>query len=143
MELLSMTDFVLEQTELFYDKNQSKLIHNIVNYAQFIKQPLHRGMFVPCDENGNILEEPVWQVEFEKNKVSDSNLIKKSKQYEQAKEKVLFENIKHLSYNPVDKSNELYDYKNNHLFFIEENETIEYLVEYNLQLTTNAIKQFM
>lgn len=50
MKLISMTDFVLEQTELLYEKNQSKLIHNIVNYAQFLKQPLNLEMFVSEDK---------------------------------------------------------------------------------------------
>lgn len=106
MKLISMTDFVLEQTELLYEKNQSKLIHNIVNYAQFLKQPLNLEMFVSED-------------------------------------KVLFENIKLTSYNPIDKSYQLYDYENDHVFWLENNDTIECKVDYNLSLTENAIKQFL
>ena len=28
------------------------------NFDNFLKQPLNIGMFVPCDENGNVLQEP-------------------------------------------------------------------------------------
>lgn len=42
-----MTDFVLTQDSV-----------NIFRYANFLKTPLQIGHFVPCDEDGNILEEP-------------------------------------------------------------------------------------
>lgn len=61
-----MTDFVLAQEESstldksqidFYDEELGKL-QVIRSYAKFLKQPLTLSMFVPCDEEGNILEEP-------------------------------------------------------------------------------------
>ena len=63
--LISMTDFVIR-------KYKDELVHSGENwrdflekyaritksYADFLKQPLQLGFFVPCDENGNVLEEP-------------------------------------------------------------------------------------
>lgn len=60
MKLISMTDFVILQNISLANK---EIKHNecglrILKYANFLKQPLILGMFVPCDENGNVLEEP-------------------------------------------------------------------------------------
>lgn len=95
MKLISMTDYVLENiTEVSDITNFSYSLlklKKVKNYANFLRQPLTLGMFVPCDDAENVLEEPFWQVEFEKGKVASINLIEKSKQYQQAKSKVLFE----------------------------------------------------
>ena len=76
MKLISMTDFVLEQfhqlPELPKEQHMTKAYMSCLNYAQFLKQPLTLGMFVPCDEVGNVL------VSFED-------------RYEESKERVLFE----------------------------------------------------
>lgn len=60
MKLILMTDFVLEQTELNkLDKiSVFDFALRVKNYAQFLKKPLTLGMFVPCDDKGNVLEEP-------------------------------------------------------------------------------------
>ena len=66
MKLISMTDFVLEiQSEIGTADYQvvawQTKIHGydrILKYAHFLKQPLTLGMFVPCDVEGNVLEEP-------------------------------------------------------------------------------------
>ena len=63
--LISMTDFVIR-------KYKDELVHSGENwrdflekyaritksYADFLKRPLKLEMFVPCDEDGNVLEEP-------------------------------------------------------------------------------------
>lgn len=56
MKLISMTDFVLEQTKSLYEENPSKLIHNLYNYAEFLKQPLKLEMFVSDDESKVLFE---------------------------------------------------------------------------------------
>ena len=54
MKLISMTDFVLElETNEHWAQDYTKC----VKYANFLKQPLTLGMFVPCDEDGNFLPE--------------------------------------------------------------------------------------
>jgi len=79
--LIPMTDFVLrEQKNIMWDS-----FNKVVRYANFLKQPLTLGMFIPCDEDGNILKEPKF-VSPEGVKWEDY-----VKQFEQAKERVLFE----------------------------------------------------
>ena len=51
--LISMTDFVLQNVE-----SKTMKLSKIADYANFLKQPLTLGMFVPCDDDGNVLEEP-------------------------------------------------------------------------------------
>jgi len=84
MKLISMTDFVLElETNEHWAQDYTKC----VKYANFLKQPLTLGMFVPCDEDGNFLEEPK-----EKNYSKENNLFAYDLfEYQQAKERVLFE----------------------------------------------------
>lgn len=57
MKLISMTDFVLEQGNP--NNTDSQFTDKVIAYAKFLKQPLKLWMFVPCDENGNFLEEPI------------------------------------------------------------------------------------
>ena len=93
--LISMTDFVLEQkqSESF---NESTFINTelislekIRNYAKFLKQPLKLEMFVPCDEDGNVLEKPENYIEGYDDAYNDEIY-----NYLRAKEKVLFKGFK-------------------------------------------------
>ena len=54
--LISMTDFVLEQGNP--SNTDSQFADKVMSYANFLLQPLELFMFVPCDEEGNVLEEP-------------------------------------------------------------------------------------
>lgn len=55
MILQSMTDFVLEHPATTdYEWQLSRHL----NYANFLQQPITLGMFIPCDEEGNVLELP-------------------------------------------------------------------------------------
>ena len=88
MKLISMTDFVLQDNG------------NILNmeYANFLKQTLELGMFVTCDEEGNILDS------------SDQfRSCGKGFVYGQAKEKVLFEGF--------EKDSSFVTHKNRSSFF--------------------------
>lgn len=78
-----MTDFVLNQ-----DITDIKQRDSIVKCANFLKQPLKLEMFFPCDEDGNILNNP-----FASDKDAGSEKEFKQIQYNNSKEKVLFENI--------------------------------------------------
>jgi len=56
MKLISMTEFVLDtKQKLEIGKD---FVEVVCNYASFLIQPLTLGMFVPCDEDGNVLEDP-------------------------------------------------------------------------------------
>lgn len=101
--LIPMTDFVLKIDEFlpqdlgqFFDSWRMSQLRLIENYAKFLKQPLKLEMFVPCDEDGNILEEP--NIDHSKyytiqnNGYLDRVMFNDDVEiYEQAKEKVLFE----------------------------------------------------
>ena len=92
--LIPMTDFVLRINEIekevdqFFDSWRMKQLRIIENYAKFLKQPLKLEMFVPCDNDGNILEEP--QMIERKVGFDEEEVIV----YKKAKEKVLFEGFK-------------------------------------------------
>lgn len=80
-----MTDFVLQVVQtpnvneaISWEQTENRL-NKIYQYSLFLKQPLTLGMFVPCDESGNVLNDPGLIPSYE------------LEQYRKAKEKVLFE----------------------------------------------------
>lgn len=132
MKLISMTDFVLEQKEKLKNYEQGfniekyDFIINVCNYAKFLKQPLEQFMFVPCDENGNVLERPNAGM-FGYDHIYNN--------YNKAQERVLFEGFKVKG-----------DFwlSNGELYIDEEfceNKTIEDLIDFDVTLTQTAIKQ--
>ena len=64
--LIPMTDFVLEQLneQNSRTKPMREVFNSLEKYAKFLKQPLKLEMFVPCDEEGNVLEEPKIEEEY-------------------------------------------------------------------------------
>ena len=86
--LISMTNFILSdkvKSALEYEESY-KMIRS---YANFLKQPLKLEMFVPCDEDGNVISKFYSEKENAKN-LTFSQL---SNQYQIAETKVLFESI--------------------------------------------------
>jgi len=101
MKLQSMTDFVIVQNLLLAN---NEITHNecglrILKYANFLKQPLTLGMFVPCDEEGNVLEKLIYsdQVHIYLNYYEKQDYVKRCNDYKKAKEKVLFEGFQIIS----------------------------------------------
>lgn len=143
MELKSMTDFVLQEERKGMQNTDRHLrFERILKYAHFLKQPLKLEMFVPCDEDGNVLEEPtnyeVWEEIYLKDKSSIIG-FKKHESYFEAKEKVLFEGFEV-------KRNYIMYYDFMYMMTYElENKNIESIIEKipnnTLTLTQNAIKQ--
>ena len=84
MKLISMTDFVLNSYEHF--KSPTLFEETVFKYATFLKQPLKLGMFIPCDENDNILNENEWK-KFT-GKMEDFHFV--AIKYDKAKSKVIF-----------------------------------------------------
>ena len=91
-ELPTLSEFVIAVGITHVDSPINE--QDIYDYNDFIRQPITKGMFVPCDEEGNVLDhiecsadcvylESPCQCNLEK--------LKKLKQYQQAKERVLFE----------------------------------------------------
>lgn len=133
-KLIGMTDFVLNGQET---ADYIKLYNGCFKYAKFLKQPLELSMFVPCDKDGNVLEEP--DADYYMN-VTEKEL----KEYQEAKERVLFKDIecikaKHsecYSIVRISKSMSVINYPK---FWT--NNIIEDLIKYNLKLTESAKKQ--
>ena len=145
MKLISMTDFVLEQTNRITNEwsedDQICLLDKISKYANFLKIPLKLEMFVPCDEDGNVLEEPKIEEEY-----VDEHTTQIFAQYQydldKAKEKVLFEGIefrKNGGVNFLTIKEDTFAFFDFNVKF--KNLTIEYLIQYDLQLIENAVKQ--
>ena len=82
MKLISMTDFVLqERSRLGLDGNTYQCFtEKTTRYANFLKRPLELWMFIPCDEDSNVLDEFDYLVD-----------IDKHNDWFKAKEKCLFE----------------------------------------------------
>jgi len=132
-KLVSMVDFVLNEQR--FKEDDAVCNFRITNYAHFLSQKLTLGMFVPTDENGNVLKDP-WATD------NDAGSEKEIEQinYNNAKSKVLFEGCKAENrtgsywsvYAPEDK-----------IIWVQWNDskTIESLIYTELTLTETATKQ--
>ena len=129
MKLISMTNFVIQEWEKdMYTDDFTKIVKN---YAYFLKQPLKLEMFVPCDEDGNVLEDIIGNGMIH-------NYSEKVKQYEQAKDKVLFEGFD--IYSNGDLHNAFVTFESSSLEIMN----VENLItdfQYSFYLTPNAIKR--
>ena len=134
MKLISMTDFVLNSYEHF--KSPTLFEETVFKYATFLKQPLKLGMFVPCDEKGNVLEDITGQGMI-------PYYVEKVHSFLTAKQKVLF---KEFSIEEQESNNFSIRDENNilNVMWKFENEnwtpakgikTIEDLVFFNLELS--------
>ena len=129
-QLIKMSDYVLEQIEKLKNSeiNILQFRNNIEAYANFLKKPLTIGMFVACDDEGNVLEDIIGNGMIH-------NYSEKVKQYQQAKAKVLFE----VNFNVIDRKTYkilTLDGKNIWVSW-NKSKTIEDLIPYNLELTYN------
>lgn len=147
MKLISMTDFVLERSKLMYRLQKKVLIftEEVVSYAEFLKQPLTLGMFVPVDEEGKELYLVPLKV-FE-GKFKDYKTVLET--YVKAKEKILFEGFEveviGLGAFAIRKRGWIIMKCSNSIDAIWENDasfqTIEDLVNLDIELTPSALKQ--
>lgn len=85
VRLISMTDFVIEQRKN-KDTDNIRRFWACERYAEFLMQPLKLEMFVPCDNEGNVLETTRKPL----SPASDEDWDKWN-EYTNAKVKVLFE----------------------------------------------------
>lgn len=140
--LIPITDFVLKEMNNLILNGAGSVVAKIGNYARFLRQTLEIWMFVPCklvDGVWFVLEEPKDYYWFENNveltRTFDENV--KFLEYQQAKERCLFEGFEMYNGNPY--NNKLQRaYSKNH---IDEWWTIENIIHWNLELTQTAIKQ--
>ena len=145
MKLISMTAFVFKQAMITVTAKSVKEDFDPVNklnainrYAEFLIQPLFLGMFVPTDENGNILEEP------ERIHFNDGFDYKAELDvYNEAKYKVLFEGF---TLDEIGKNQFIVNYSDedgDERLWIMEDETIEDLLGMNFEfeLSKSSIKR--
>lgn len=86
-----LSEFVYKLAHIAHGKCFSK---DVYNYTDLITQPLTKGMFVPCDEDGNVLEKPE-NYEDWCNRIITINHTQ-CQQYQQALERVLFDGWKEI-----------------------------------------------
>lgn len=162
MKLISMTDYVLEKVNADIPCDRGNILNSIANYANFLKQPLELCMFVPCNEDGNVLKEPTMDLIRKRPLTSegwDSIYYRMKEEYQQAKERVLFEGFeytdsqKYSMINKIELSVSPYGLKDEKLQItkIKDNgnfhtwlslTNVESLVECNLTLTQSAIEKY-
>lgn len=143
-KLISMTDFVLEQYKKWESdinpdcQSSGRYILGTHIYANFLKTPLQIWMFVPCDENGNVLNEFDYLVD-----------INRHTKWFKAKERCLFEGFKIQEHELGDFSiicennilNPMWKFKTEDKWICARGMySIEDLVKYNIQLTKTASK---
>ena len=137
-KLIPLIDYVLEQD---LPQPIRRTAGQMVKYGLFLKQKLELWMFVPCKLVKSVwivLEEPVYINP--SNKFYNADYVK---EYQEAKDMVLFEDIK---YTPA-KNKDSYDIVSickevsvmNYPKFWE-GKTVESLISYNLSLTASAKK---
>lgn len=100
--------------------------------VEFGKQPLEIWMFVPCK-----FIDDAWVVLEDCDCVSDNGCCVKRNEYEQAKSLCLFE-----GFELIDEKQNTWVFKfKNETWFIQKDETIEFLTDMELTLTPTAEKQ--
>jgi len=162
-KLVSMTDFVLNQRMTIDEVNAASFqqIQNhiatyydkVFAYATFLQQPLTLSMFVPVDDEGNILKgaplSPATDEEWER-------WEKESTSFYEAKDKVLFEGwcvnkfLKSTNHKCIENnalkisidlmSGWLYEEQGNGIGYKPVN-TVADLILNNITLTKSALKQ--
>lgn len=113
-KLIPMTTFVIEyySHEGYADLQTLKLMKN---YANFLKKPLHLGMFVPVDQNGNVLKEPrnytSWKAleHNSKGETNDNTAFEEYRIYLAAEQRCLFKDFK-VDYNGYSRVRIIADY---------------------------------
>jgi len=122
-------------------------------YSKFLKQTPQLYMFVPCDSEGNILEEPkpvhTYGLEVEDYEYDDNEV----QQYQQAKERCYFvgfevkeRNCNETKFKYIENGLIAVFYYNKTTNSFEENadfKTLEDLIPYNLTLTATAQKEIV
>ncbi|WP_278380598.1 hypothetical protein [Chryseobacterium arthrosphaerae] len=105
-KLIPMTTFVIE-----YYSNEGyadlQILSLMKNYANFLKQSLSLGMFVPVDENGTVLKEPKNYISWKSLEHNDGTSattagFEEYAEYQKAEKHCMFEGFK-VDYNGYSK----------------------------------------
>lgn len=145
MKLTSMTNFVFQQIR--QKQSTSEFKESVKKYAELLTQPLTLGMFVPCDKEGNVLEEPEPNDlcgSFSKMQTGFHDEVK----YSEAKERVLFQEFglsvgkEAVIYRNDEKDLIIRVHKEYKMFSVNGKQVvkIEELINYDLTLSDSAFK---
>ena len=136
-------NYIEKEIDQFLDSWRMKQLRIIENYAKFLKQPLKLEMFVPCDEDGNVLGEPEiysqWVRENFNDELENEERINQCKDYHQAKEKVLFEGFEEMKNAAVRDCVWIKDTETKFHIDTKYGTTVEQLIKSNLKLTQTAL----
>lgn len=142
-----MTELIpLSQYILLYSAREwsaVKRLSSIIGYAEFLIQPLKLGFFIPCDENGNILKEPI-ESDYNLGDIHSGYFHQKCKEFRAAKDKVLF-----MGFQQYDDNDCAVFTGDDEMIYVDdefcENMTIEKFmttITSTLKLTESAIKKY-
>lgn len=147
-----MTDFVLKsetkgmeaQSIVHQHSERTRRYYEILKYAKLLKTPLNIGMFIPCDEEGNIIEDRPEPKALSKGVFNYTAQNIWDEKYNKAKDKVLFKGFE------VNELGAVYIITDKNIRFVVTNVfnkglmppwNVEYLTKYNLKLTNTALRQ--
>lgn len=135
MELIKMTDYleVVKETKEKNDLLQIETLLLIFKYGNLLRLPNKLEMFVPCDEDGNVIEKPE-RIHFN----TEFDYKAELSVYEEAKAKVLFEGF---VLNEIGKNQFIVTHEVGGDYWVMEDECLEDIVEWNLEFTEAAVKQ--
>lgn len=142
MKLQSMTSYVKEQRNKYRNDEYSELVYS---YANFLSLNLDKWMFIPCDDDGNVLEEPeIYKI------TANTGKSKEELEFIEAKLRVVFEGFTVLSENQVMNENLCITFCSNNTVILDvKNDLISYsishiedIVKYNLTITEQAVKTY-
>ena len=139
--LIPLSDFVLTRADEAPLKDwevvNDEFVDDVLNYTNFIIQPIKLGQFIACDLKGNPLEKPLrvknYYSDFDYDLVID---LDAEKQFKEAQARVLFKGFTSSQFD------ELVQFKQNDSYtFLDINrfETLEDLAHLKLELTDNAL----
>lgn len=160
MKLISMIQFIknnpetstIDMDEFDYYYKESNILDKIRFYADFLSQPLDLSMFVPLDENGDILEKPDLTCKRPDSKVNcycGEESVKYCREWWlewiEAEERVIFKNFVFYKEDSESFSLNLIDTDGSETFTFMKKETIEDLLtfDYEFEFTELCIKKML
>lgn len=147
----TMTEFVMGQNNFGMEvqsishqqSERTRRFHKTVAYAKILSTPLTLGMFIPVDEDGNVLEEPNRDLYKDIDGVYDERHWEiNNKIYQKALSNILFEgfevDFEEGCVNPfIDYSYPIAYLSEDGKWVLNNFKTIEDLIPYKLKLTDN------
>lgn len=147
-ELVSMVDYAIYLDDK-YDYSDSEMVlhrRSVNDYAEFLSQPLTLGMFVPCDEDGNVLDKPSMFELWTGNNIEEGRPLNTDgllcKQYQAAKERVIFDIPNLHSCEVDDKGGIIYNFTNAFSTGYKKGTVVEELTYKDVGLTESTYNKY-